>query len=145
LRADSATSAGPTEEFLQWRIIGVMQAVYLYANAALYLVFALWCTFAAKTTAASLGYTALSSGGRSEYLVIYGGLQLGLAGFFWFVARQPDLNPVGVVFALILYGPIVAYRLVTLFRLWPVAPLTIATGVLESLLLLVAIWLYFGR
>jgi hypothetical protein len=121
-----------------------MPAIYLYLNAALYLLFALWCTFAAEKTAGSLGYEALSRGGRSEYLVIYGGLQLGLAGAFWLLASQPELHQVGLAFALIFYGPIVIYRLVTLIRFWPVGSLTIATGVLETLLLLAAIWLYFG-
>jgi hypothetical protein len=122
-----------------------MQAIYLYLNAALYACFALWCTFAAEKTSVNLGYLSLAPGGRSEYLVIYGGLQLGLAGAFWLLARQPELNRVGVVFALVLYGPIVVYRIVTLFRFWPVATLTVATGCLETVLLLAAMWLYFVR
>jgi len=54
-------------------------SIYLYANAKLYPLFANRCTLTPYSTAGNLGYIALSNAGRSEHLVIYGGLQLGLA------------------------------------------------------------------
>ncbi len=81
-----------------------MAAVYLYVNAALYLLFAVWCTFAPSSTAKNIGYSALSNGGHSEYLVIYGGLQLGLAMLFWLVARSPATLRLGVLVAIGLYA-----------------------------------------
>jgi len=119
-----------------------MAAGYLYLNAALYLIFAVWCTVAPTTTATSLGYQALSAGGRSEYLVIYGGLQLGLSAIFAITARNPEANRLGVLLAVALYAPIVLFRVVTVIREWPVAPLTVGTGCLETVLLAAAIWLY---
>ena len=110
-------------------------AVYLYLNAVLYVVFALWCTVAPAATAAGIGYTGLTNGGRSEYLVVYGGLELGLAIAFWMLAREPAWNRAGVLVAAAIYGPIVAYRLVTVIRYWPVGPMTLGTGVLEASLL----------
>jgi len=48
--------------------------------------------------------------------------------------------------AIALYGPIVLYRMITLARNWPVGAVTVATGCLELLLLLAALWLcYRGR
>jgi hypothetical protein len=118
-----------------------MQAAYLYLNALLYLLFAVWCSFAPQQTAASLGYESLTSGGRSEYLVVYGGLQVGLAVTFWLLARNSDWHRAGVVVALSLYAPIVLYRSVTVARHWPVGGLTLATAGLEAVLLLGALWL----
>jgi hypothetical protein len=93
-----------------------MAAAYLYLNAALYALFAVWCTVAPGSTARNIGYTSLSSGGRSEYLVIYGGLQLGLAALFWVLARNPATLRLGLQISIGLYAPIVLYRIITVIR-----------------------------
>ena len=112
-------------------------AIYLYVNAGLYALFAGLCTLNARGTATSLGYLTLSSGGRSEYLVIYGGLQFGLAIFFALLASRPSMHAVGLMFALSLYLPIVIYRLVTVVAFRPVPLLTMAVAALESVLLVI--------
>jgi hypothetical protein len=113
--------------------------IYLYLNAALYLGFAVWCTVASRTTSASLGYVGLSAGGRSEYLAIYGGLQLGLAAMFYLCARDQAFLKLGMMIAVGLYAPIVVYRAITVARFWPVSTLTVMTGVLEAVLLISAL------
>jgi len=121
-----------------------MTSVFLYFNALLYAVFAAWCTLAPRRTAEAMGYTSVSSSGQSEYLVVYGGLQLGLAMFFLICARSGELR-LGLLLALALYVPIVAYRLVTLARFWPVGGTTLVVAALEVTLLLASIALWFGR
>lgn len=117
--------------------------IYLWFNAGLYAVFALWCTLSPWRTATNVGYTALSNGGRSEYLVVYGGLQLGLAIIFALLARgDTSLVRFGVLASVCLYAPIVAYRLVTVARFWPIPPMTLAVGSLEVGLLVAALVLY---
>ena len=70
----------------------VAMSIYLYVNAMPYLLSALCCTLApastasTASTASNLGSVALFNGGRSQYLVIYGGLQLGLAIIFLMLA-----------------------------------------------------------
>jgi hypothetical protein len=115
-----------------------MAAIYLYCNAALYLLFAVWITLSPWQTAPNIGYTGLSSGGRSEYLVVYGGLQVGLALFFAWTAHSSGLHRAGLVFALLLYAPIVLYRSITVARFWPVASTTLAVAALEIVLLVAA-------
>lgn len=122
-----------------------MSALYLYANAFLYLVFAVWCTVGMSRTAPAMGFAALTSGGRSEYLAIYGGLQIGLAIAFWLLARNPAWHGPGILFALALYAPIVLFRMISLARFWPVGVVTLCTAVLEVVLLIIGLWLYFRR
>lgn len=118
-------------------------SIYLYVNAALYLVFAAWCTLNPWRTATNIGYEALSSGGRSEYLVIYGGLQFGLAAIFAVLARGDyTTQRAGLLISLCLYGPIVIYRLITVAKFWPVPNLTLAVGSLELALLAAAVILF---
>lgn len=111
-------------------------ALYLYVNAALYLVFAVWSTLAPSKVATSIGYETLSASGRSEFLVVYGGLELGLAALFAYLAAQPQLQRPGVFIALFFYVPIVAYRLLTVLKFWPVSRTTLVVGSLELALLL---------
>ncbi len=108
-------------------------------NAALYLLFALWCTLSLSKTAATIGYEVLSASGRSEFLVVYGGLQLGLAALFAYTAANPQLQRPGVLIALFFYVPIVAYRVVTVLKFWPVRSATLYVGALEVLLLVAGI------
>lgn len=122
-----------------------MVAVYLYFNAALYVVFAAWCTIAARTTAKNLGFESLSNSGRSEYLVVYGGLQLGLAIAFGYCAMNSGMHRVGVLFALAVYAPLVVYRVCTVIAFRPVGTTTLAVGAFEALMLVVAALLWFTR
>ena len=122
-----------------------MNAAYLYFNSVLYAIFAIWCSVSPLATAQGLGYLALNSGGQSEYLVIYGGLQAGLATIFAFFARHIDLRIIGVQFAIALYLPIVLFRLVTIVIYGPVGPLTLATAGLEAFLLVGALGLNWAQ
>ena len=108
---------------------------YLLTNAFLYFALAILCTVKHQETSKGSGYVSLSPGGHSEYLVIYGGLQLGLAGFFAYCAKDPRLYHPGVLFALLLYGPIVLYRAITLLMYRPVSVVTWGTAALELILL----------
>ncbi len=120
-----------------------MLKAYLYFNAVLYALLAAWCTLMPAQTAAAVGFQVLDKSGQSEYLVIYGGLQLGMAFLFAYFART-DQPRNGLVLALAFYVPIVVYRAFTLAMLWPVGATTQALAVLEWLLLGTALYLW-GR
>lgn len=108
---------------------------YFWANAAIYVLFALWCTFGREQTAQSSGYLSLDNSGWSEYLVIYGGLQLGLGGFFAYLAMHEEYFKVGVIFSLLLYMGIVIFRLTSMYAFWPVRKPTMMIAGMEVLLL----------
>lgn len=118
-----------------------MVNAYLYLNALLYLLLSLWCTLRPQATASAVGYRVLSESGQSEYLVIYGGLQLGMAFLFGYFAWTRQLRN-GLVLALAFYVPIVLYRAVTLARLWPVEPVTMLLAGLEWGLLVAGVVLW---
>ena len=122
-----------------------MTAAYLYLNAVVYLLLAGWCTLAPARTATALGYTTLSRSGQTEYLTIYGGLQLGLAFLFAWLAWSQQTRT-GLVLALALYLPIVLYRSFSLLRWWPVESTTLLLAATEWLMLAAALWLWWqGR
>jgi hypothetical protein len=116
--------------------------IYFLINAALYLALAVLCTVRHTSTASGSGYVQLNNSGHSEYLVIYGGLQLGLAAIFGFLAFNPDYYRAGLAASLMLYVPIAVYRGVTLLLYKPVGVVTVATAVLEGVLLAAAVVLW---
>ena len=118
-----------------------MVNAYLYLNAVLYALLAAWCTLMPAQTAAAVGFQVLDKSGQSEYLVIYGGLQSGMAFLFAYFARTGQPRN-GLVLALAFYVPIVLYRAFTLAQLWPVGTTTMALAVLEWLLLITAMVLW---
>ncbi|RPI88603.1 MAG: hypothetical protein EHM42_04315 [Planctomycetaceae bacterium] len=88
---------------------------FLVLIGVAYLVLAVWCVARPEVTAESVGFTLTAGSGQSEYLVLYGGLQLGLAVLFlqplW---RHDRLLPMLEACA-ILHGCIVALRLYSFF------------------------------
>lgn len=120
-----------------------MAKAYLILNAVLYAGLAILCTVRFRQTSQGSGFLTLSPSGNSEYLVIYGGLQLGLAAFYALLSSRPEFFRLGLVFSILLYAPIVIYRVVTVARFWPVSAVTIAVGCLEVVLLVAATLLFW--
>ena len=119
-----------------------MAQTYLYLNSILYLLLTMRSTIASQSTSTRLGYLTMSKRGRSEYLVIYGGLQIGLAIMFFLLARNPLYFRLGLLISIGFYAPIVIYRVVTSLMNRLVSGSTLGTIALEALLLLAAWWLY---
>lgn len=120
-----------------------MIALYLWVNALFYVVFAALCALRPAATSKSIGFLSLNQGGLTEYLTVYGGMEFGLGLMFAWMALRPELHRVGLVVALLIYGPIVLFRWINVIRLWPVPTITLATGALEATLFLVALVLWW--
>jgi hypothetical protein len=116
-----------------------MEKLYLIINAAVYAALAVFCTARHGAAARGSGYTALSDGGHSEYLTVYGGLQLGLAVAYAWTATNAALIRPALIFSVCLYLPIVIYRVITVFLFKVRSPVTLGTGALEFILLVAAL------
>lgn len=122
-----------------------MTALYLWANAVIYGVFAIICTVRAAATSKSIGFLTTTNGGMAEFITVYGGLELGLGFIFAWLAYRPELHRTGIVLALALYAPIVIFRWISVSRLWPVQGLTLGTGILETIMLALAAALWMAQ
>ena len=118
---------------------------YLWTNAALFAIFALWCTLARESTAQSIGYLTRSNAGNCEYLTVYGGLQWGMAVMFATLAAHAAPASLALSIAVGLYFPIVVYRWVAIVRFAPVGGLVTGVAVMETLLLAGALALWSAR
>lgn len=111
-----------------------MTKTYLIINAISYLVFALWCLFRPTTTAQNLGYNFLNSGGKIEYMTVYGGMELGFCAFFTLCAFYPKLMEAGLIFAVCLYVCLMIVRTVTIINIGDVPKIIYIVGGLEYVL-----------
>lgn len=121
----------------------MLTTAYLWLNALLYAVFAALCAARVGNTSRALGYRTLSPSGVSEYVTVYGGLQVGLAIGFAAAAITPELRQGGLLLAVALYAPIAVFRWISVLKQWPVEKLTLAVGGLEAALLAgaIALWI----
>ncbi len=107
---------------------------YLIINAISYLGFALWCLFKPTSTAQSLGYSFLNNGGKTEYMAVYSGMELGFALFFALCAFYPSLSNTGLIFAVCLYLGLILVRTITAISLGDIPKIIYIIGALEYIL-----------
>lgn len=121
-----------------------MAKIHLLLNAALYFFLAAWCTIAPNKTSASIGFGLLHNSARSEYLVVYGGLELGLALFYLFTGLDPGLVRAGILFSLCLYACLAVYRIGTILVIRDVGIFPWAMLTIEAVMAAWAAFLWFG-
>lgn len=121
-----------------------MTVFYLWLNAVAYFGLAAWCALRWRSTSAAIGYVQLDGGGRSEYLSIYGGLQLALAIVFALFALRPEQQRTGLLVALVLYASVVPFRWIGIAAFGPVGRPTLVLGAVELAMLVWALALWFG-
>lgn len=108
--------------------------IYLAVNALLYLVFAVWCLIKMNSTSHFLGYSFNNNSGRTEYLTIYTGLQIGFAVFLMYCAIKPEMALAGLIFCVCLYICIILTRTISAFYFGAPEKATYIVGTLEYVL-----------
>lgn len=121
-----------------------MAVAYLMVNAVMYIGLGAWCTLLPDKTSAAIGFGLASPSGRSEYLTVYGGLEIGLGVFFLIAALDPPLRPAAILLALVTYGCLAVFRLGTLLTLDGVGRFPVAMFAIELPMALIAAYLWFG-
>lgn len=111
----------------------------------LYIGLGLWCALQPATTSATVGFVLQPGAGQSEFLTVYGGLEVGLGIAFLLPLIQPAWERSTLVQCLCLHGAIVAFRTVgfVLFPNLPRATLQLATG--EWVILLLCLWRFLAE
>jgi hypothetical protein len=80
----------------------------------LYIVIGIWCTILPEQTARSIGYQLSSGSGMSEYITVYGGLEVGLGLAMIITSFVRRLRLGGLSFAYILSMCLLLFRIPTI-------------------------------
>ncbi len=120
-----------------------MATIYLAINALAYFGFAAWCTLLPEKTSAAIGFDFKTASAKSEYITVYGGLELGMAIFFLIAAISPDMRAAGVLFGFILYACLAVFRLGTLIGISGLGKFPYAMFAIEVPMALLGAWIWF--
>lgn len=106
---------------------------------------ALWCVARPQQTSASVGFRLTPGSGESEYLVVYGGLQVGLGLWFLLPWLRPHETFSTLLACLTIHASLVAFR--SLGFLWysGFGATTYAIAAVEWLILLGAVGLWWTQ
>ncbi|WP_298862971.1 DUF4345 family protein [uncultured Gimesia sp.] len=92
-----------------------MTRIFLALMGILYVLLALWCAIAPESTSQSVGFTLQPGSGQSEFLTVYGGLELGLALVFLWPLLQRAVTQFSLGVCLMVHGSLVLFRTVGFF------------------------------
>ena len=112
-----------------------MARFFLAIVGAAYLVLAAWCAIRPDMTSKSVGFTLQAGAGQSEFLTVYGGLQLAIGlAFIWPLYRPSEIR-LPLFLCLLIHGCLVAFRTLS-FGLYSGVPAT-------TIVLAVTEWIIF--
>lgn len=122
-----------------------MSQAFLILNGVLYIALAAWCTILPMKTSAAIGFGLPNSSAKSEYLVVYGGLELAMGLFFLLCAFKANMLEAGLWFALLTYGCLMLYRWSTIFALKDLSMFIYSMVAVETLMTAVSAWLLWRQ
>ncbi|MES2763723.1 MAG: hypothetical protein V4677_16025 [Bacteroidota bacterium] len=108
-----------------------MVLIYLIVNAISYIGFSLWCLFKTNSTAESIGIGFLNNSGKTEYLSVYTGLEMGFGVFLALTAYFPKLRMAGLLFCVCIYAGLMIVRPAAALYYGNVSKITYILGVVE--------------
>ena len=108
---------------------------YLSLVGVLYIALGIWCTVQPTKLSRKVGFELLGGSGESEFLVVYGGLELAIGLIFLMPLLWKEHTGIMLLSCLIIHGCLVVFRTASLFRHTDIGPFTISLFKGECLLL----------
>jgi hypothetical protein len=118
--------------------------LFLAAVGGLYLALSVWCSIAPGTTSEKVGFAIESGAGQSEFLTIYGGLELGLALFFLLPLFKTRFQESALWFCTILHGCLVLFRSASFALFSDIGGMTYKLAIGEWVIFLISIGVLFA-
>ena len=108
---------------------------FLALVGIMYLGLAIWCTVSPVVTSEKLGFELKPGSGQSEFLVIYGGLELGMALIFLLPLLREDCVVGSLLACVIIHACLVAFRMYSLFAYSDISAMTYQLAIGEGVIL----------
>lgn len=124
--------------------VAIMIRYFLTAVAALYVSLAAWCSLQPAHTSKSVGFSLQGGSGQSEFLVIYGGLELAMALVFLLPWLRPNFLESSLWACVIIHGCLVLFRSVSFALFREIQPMTYQLAAGEWVIFLLAAALLWG-
>jgi len=122
-----------------------MARIFLAIVGAAYVLLAAWCSLMPQRTSKAVGFELQPGSGESEYLVIYGGLELALGLIFLWPLYRPQEIAFPLLACLIVHGCIVLFRTASFLLYSNLATTTYSLAAVEWLIFLAAALFYWRQ
>src|SRR4051812_45517397 len=110
--------------------------IFLTVIGVTYLYLAVWCSLMPVQTSQLVGFDLQPGSGQSEFLVIYGGLEMALAVVFLLPLIRLKQLENSLLVCLIVHACLVLFRSVSFFLYYDISPLTKELAFYEWLIFL---------
>jgi hypothetical protein len=117
----------------------MMAKLFLAIIGLMYLGLAVWCSVSPSTTSGKVGFDLKPGSGQSEFLVIYGGLELGLALIFLLPLVRAEFLASSLLACVLIHACLVAFRTVSLFLYSDISSMTYKLAIGEWVILILAV------
>lgn len=121
------------------------ERIFLAVVGVAYLMLAAWCSLRPGQTSQSVGFSLVPGSGQSEFLVVYGGLELGLGIAFLLPLHDANWTTFALFTCLIIHGCLVLFRSTSFFLYSGIHTTTYVLAVVEWLIFLGALTLTLLR
>lgn len=121
------------------------ERIFLAVVGVAYLLLAVWCSLRPGQTSQSVGFSLTPGSGQSEFLVVYGGLELGLGIAFLLPLYDANWTPFALFTCLIIHACLVLFRTASFFLFSGIHTTTYVLAVVEWLIFLGALALALLR
>lgn len=112
--------------------------IFLYVLAILYIGLGVWCAVAPVTTSKKVGLDRVGEAGCSEFMTVYGGLEVGMGILFALLAWRPESVSYGILACVATHGGIVAFRTASFFLYDAMHGMVVRLAISEWLILLIS-------
>lgn len=92
-----------------------MMRFFLTLIGIIYVLFAIWCAVAPDATSQAVGFIVKPGSGQSEFLTVYGGLELALGIVFLWPLYQKEVTRFSLYVCMIVHGCLVLFRTIGFF------------------------------
>lgn len=109
----------------------------------LYLALAIWCAADPQTTSNKVGFDLRPGSGESEFVTVYGGLELGLFLIFLLPFVWPETQRYALLSCLMIHGCLVLFRTTSYLRFEDIDSFTHRLAIGEWVILLASLAIWF--
>ncbi len=112
--------------------------IFLTVVALIYMALAVWCTVDPNTTSEKIGFRLQPGSGQSEFVTVYGGLEMGMALIFLLPLVWHESTRFALVGCLLMHASLVLFRSIAYFSFTGIDSFTHRLAIGEWVILLAA-------
>ena len=121
----------------------MISRVFLTAVGILYLGLGIWCAVYPSQTSSKVGFSLRGSSGMSEFVTVYGGLEVGLGLTFLLPLMWPESNRVCLLICILIHGSLVVFRTLSFCLFRNLDPFTLKLAAGEWMIFVVGLAVWF--